>query len=97
MKTYRSNEEWRTLFHEQAASGENAKQFCRTKSIHANVFYRKKKSLTQGSGLVRLPVGIGRTTPIEINLGGITIGVAAGFPEQELVRVLRCVREALDA
>jgi hypothetical protein len=97
MKRYRSDEEWRSLFHEQAASSKSTKQFCQNKGINANVFYRKKKSLTEGGGLVRLPVGIGRTTPIEINLGGLTIGVAAGFSEQELVRVLRCVREALDA
>ncbi len=97
MKTYRSDEEWRTLFHKQAASGKSAKQFCRTKGINATVFYRKKKSLAEGGGLVRLPVGIGRTTPIEINLGGLTIGVTAGFSEQALVRVLRCVREALNA
>ena len=97
MKKYRSAEEWRTLFHEQEGSGQSVKQFCRTKGINVNVFYRKKKSLTEGGGLVRLPVGIERTTPIEINLGGMTIGVAAGFSERELVRVLRCVREALDA
>jgi hypothetical protein len=97
MRNFRSDEEWRILFGEQERSGMNAKRFCREKGLCANVFYRKKKSLTEGSGLIRLPVGIGRTTPIEINLGGMTIGVAIGFSEQELVRVLRCVREALDA
>ena len=97
MKKYRSEAEWRMLFTEQTASMKSVKQFCQTKGVNANVFYRKKKSLAGGGGLVRLPVGIGRTTPIEINLGGLTIGVAAGFSERELVRVLRCVREALDA
>jgi len=97
MKKNRSEAEWRMLFHEQAASGQSGKQFCRAQGINANVFYRKKKSLAEGGGLVRLPVGVGGTTPIQINLGGMTIGVVAGFSERELVRVLKCVREALDA
>ena len=97
MKKYRSDEEWRSLFAEQAASGKSAKQYCLSQGINANVFYRKKKSQAEGGVLVRLPAGIGRTTPIEINLGGMTVGVAAGFSEQELVRILRCVREVLDA
>jgi len=97
MKKYRSDEEWRKLITEQAASGKSAKQYCLNKGLNANVFYRKKKSLADGGALVRLPAGIRRTPPIEINLGGMTIGIAPGFSERELVRVLKCVREALDA
>lgn len=47
--------------------------------------------------LVRLPVGLGDSAPIEITVGGVRIGVGSGFEERELVRVLRCVREAMDA
>ena len=34
---------------------------------------------------------------IESAVGTLTFGVTGGFEERELVRVLRCVREALDA
>jgi hypothetical protein len=97
MKKYRSEKEWRDLFAEQKESGKNAKQFCRVKSVNANVFYRKKKLLENNEGLVRLPMGMVNRTPVEIAMGGVTIVVRSGVAEQELIQVLRCVREALDA
>ena len=97
MKKYRSEKEWRDLFAEQQQSGQSAQQFCRVKGVNANVFYRKKKQMGGGGGLVRLAVGMAKGMPIEIAMGGVTIGVRCGFAEQELVRVLRCVREAFDA
>ena len=97
MKKYRSDQEWRALFGEQDRSGMNAKRFCREKGVCANVYYRKKKSLAGDGEMVRLPVKLEQRAPIEITISGITIGVAAGFAERELVRVLRCVREAFNA
>lgn len=97
MKNYRRDAEWRVLFAEHEHSGKSAKQFCRTKGINANVFYRKKKALGERGGLVRLPGVVTGGAPIEINIGGLTVGVTGGFEEKELVRVLKCVREALDA
>jgi hypothetical protein len=97
MKKYRSEAEWRLLFSEQKRSGMNAKNFCREKGICVNVYYRKKKSLAGEGGLVKLPVKLEKGTAIEINVGSVTIRLRSGFAEQELVRVLRCVREALDA
>ncbi len=58
---------------------------------------KKKKSQTSKGGLVRLPMVSASVTAVEISVGGITIGVRNGFEERELVRVLRCVREAMDA
>ena len=97
MKKYRSDKEWRALFGEQERSGMNAKRFCREKGVCANAYYQKKKSLTGGGGLVRLPMISAGATAVELRVGGITIEVRNGFPERELVRVLRCVREAMDA
>jgi hypothetical protein len=97
MRKYRSEEEWRELFAEQERSGQSAKGFCQSEGVSANVFYRKKRLLRDGGGLVRLPVGLEKGAPIEITVGAVTIGVRGGFGDHELVRVLRCVREALDA
>jgi hypothetical protein len=97
MKKIRSETEWRALFDEQERSDLSAKEFCRTKGVNANVFYRKKKLLRKPGEIVRLPIRLERGAAIEIAVGGIRIGVRSGFVERELVRVLRCVREALDA
>ena len=97
MKKYRSEEEWRRLFSEQERSGMNAKNFCREMGLCANVYYRKKKSLANEGTLVKLPVKIETGAPIRITIGGVTIEVASGFTERELVRVLRCVGAAADA
>ena len=97
MKKKRSDKEWKMLIGEQERSGTNAKQFCREKGLCANVFYRKKKLLTGEGGLVRLPMVSASATAVELRVEGITIGVRNGFEERELVRVLRCVREAMDA
>ena len=97
MKKYRSEAEWRMLLSEQERSGMNAKNFCREKGICANVYYRKKKSLSVEGGWVKLPIKLEKGASIEITIRNVTIGVAAGFAEHDLVRVVRCVREALDA
>jgi hypothetical protein len=97
VKKYRSETEWRMLFGEQERSGMNAKNFCREKGVCANVYYRKKKSLSGEGGLVKMPIKLEKGAAIEISMGSVTIGLRSGFVEQELVRVLRCVREALDA
>ena len=97
MKKYRSDAEWRLLFSKQKRSGTNAKEFCRERGICTNVYYRKKKSLAAEGGLVKLPVKLENGAPIELTIGGITIGVRNGFEEPELVRVLRSIREVFDA
>jgi hypothetical protein len=97
MKKNRSEKEWRDLFTEQKRSGKTVRDFCRSKGVNENVFFRKKKQLGGTVTLVRLPVGLSDSAPIEITVGGVRIGVGSGFEERELVRVLRCVREAMDA
>lgn len=97
MRKLRSEAEWRGLFGEQKRSGKTVREFCRIKGVHENVFYRKRKLLSGTGELVRLPVSLDRGARIEIAIGAVTVGVKNGFAERELVRVLRCVREALDA
>ena len=97
MKRYRNDGEWHKLFAEQKRCGQSVKQFCLAKGIHSNVFYRKKKWLEKAGGLVRLPGAITDRASIEITGGGLTVGVRGGFTEGELVRILKCVKEALDA
>lgn len=97
MKKYRSDDEWRELIARQKRSDKSIAIFCREKGIHPNLFYRKKKSLQETGKLVRLPALSPSRATIEITIGCMTIEVTGGFADTELVRVLRCVREAANA
>lgn len=96
MKRKRSEAEWNELFSEQKGSGKSVRDFCQLKGLNENMFYRKRKLLSERSELVRLPISLNEGTGIELSVGVVKVEVAKGFREEELVRVLRCVREALD-
>jgi|GEM_PF-1411444 len=97
MKKIRSNEEWAGLVNEQRLSGKSVAAFCREKAIHPNLFYRKKQLSGSTGTFVKVPTITGDRRAVEIKSGDLVIRLEMPFADAELVRVLRCIREAENA
>lgn len=50
MKKYRTESEWLSLIQDQERSGQSISKFSRDKSIHPNLFYKKRKEFSSTSG-----------------------------------------------
>jgi len=97
MKKIRSNEEWAGLVKDQRLSGKSVTAFCREKAIHPNLFYRKKRTPPDSRTFVKVATTTETRGAVEIKSGDLVIRLEMPFADAELVRVLRCIREAENA
>ena len=87
----RRKRDWPAVLHEQRKSGESVKEFCASRGIHPNTFYKKRK-LHSKQPLVEIPVtGTVEDTPIMVSVGRFSVSVLRGFDPEILKSVLEVV------
>jgi len=85
--------EWPRLLAEHRKSGDSVKDFCRSRGIHPNTFYKKRK-LHESGPLVEIPVTPSvDVTPIEVNAGRYRVSIRSGFDRECLRSVLEVIGE----
>jgi len=89
----RQKRDWPRILEEQRKSGESVKEFCESRGIHPNTFYKKRKLHVQ-QPLVEIPVtGAVEDTPIMVSVGRFSVSVRRGFDPGILSSVLEVIGE----
>lgn len=104
MRIKRTAEEWRELIQEQMNCGLSATDFCKTKSIHPNLFYRKRKQFDScheehNEDFVELVIpGVTETNKaIKIIVGNISIFPGNSESQEYLTMLFSAALEAHNA
>lgn len=94
MRIRRSKEEWAQLIFEQQESGISIAEFCKSKNIHPNLFYRKIKTSDEPGKFVKLPTPVIRNKAIIISCGNISVHIQQPVTKEDIVMVLNSMKES---
>ena len=86
--------DWAGLVDEHRNSQESVKEFCESRGIHPNTFYKKRKLLQQRR-LVEIPVAPSSVEdiPIVVRTGRYRVSIRRGFDRECLRSVLEVIGE----
>ena len=85
--------DWPEIIAEQPRSGKSVDEYCKSKGIHPNTFYRKRKLYGRSAMVEILPLSNRESAAIVVSFGEYSVAIRKGFDAESLKSILRVIGE----